>query len=97
MQITITGRQFDITDALKKLITEKLERVHHRDQQITTVTISLHVENLSHTADATLHCHGTEIHASATSEDMYKSIDQLIDKLITQITKHKEKIIDSHR
>lgn len=33
---------------------------------------------------------GAELHASAEESDMYAAIDQLVDKLSRQLTKHKE-------
>ncbi|MCV5655552.1 ribosome-associated translation inhibitor RaiA, partial [Escherichia coli] len=38
--------------------------------------------------------HG-EIHASADDENMYAAIDSLVDKLVRQLNKHKEKL-NSH-
>jgi putative sigma-54 modulation protein len=54
------------------------------------------VEKLDHIAEATLLIVKGEIHASATSNDMYAAIDELVDKLDRQLIKHKEKIND-HR
>ena len=61
------------------------------DDSIKNMSVVLHVENLTHIAEATLVIDGTELHATAKSNDMYSAIDELVDKLITQITKHKEK------
>ena len=37
------------------------------------------------------------MHAHADSDNMYASIDELTDKLDSQVLKHKEKITDHHR
>jgi putative sigma-54 modulation protein len=47
-------------------------------------------------AEATIHLRGADLFAKAQSSDMYVSIDQLINKLDSQIIKHKEKL-HSHR
>lgn len=94
MQLHFTGRNFEITPALKSFATEKFQRLERRDSSITNIHLTFHVENLTHIAEATLHVSGAEIHASAKSEDMYIAIDELIDKLMGQITKHKEKHTD---
>lgn len=94
MQLHFTGRNLEITPALKTFTTEKFQRLERRHSNINHVKITLQVENVSHIAEATLNCDGTEIHASAKSNDMYSAIDELIDKLMGQITKQKEKNTD---
>lgn len=91
MQLHFTGRNIEVTPALKTFTAEKFERLQHRDSTITNVNIIFQLENVTHTAEATLHVSGAELHASAQSTDMYAAIDALIDKLMGQITKHKEK------
>ena len=92
MQLHFTGRNIDLTPALKTFAAEKFERVQRRDASITHVNVTFHVENVTHIAEANLHLDGAEIHASAKAEDMYSAIDELVDKLVSQITKHKEKM-----
>ncbi|MDR3490749.1 MAG: ribosome-associated translation inhibitor RaiA [Gammaproteobacteria bacterium] len=97
MEIHITGRNIEITPALKLFTEEKMEKLTHRHDTITSLQVTLHVENLDHAGEATAHVYGTEIHASAKSNDMYTTIDMLSEKLLTQLTKHKEKMTDHHQ
>lgn len=97
MQLDFIGRNFDVTPALKTFAEEKFQRLERRDNHITTIKVVFHIEHLDHIAEATLHLNGTEIHASAKDEDMYRATDALVEKLSGQITKHKEKLIDKHR
>ena len=91
MQLHFTGRNLEVTPALKAFITEKFERVQRRDNHINNVNVVLHIEHLTHTAEATFHASGADFHATAEADDMYKAIDELVDKLVAQLTKHKEK------
>lgn len=97
MQLQFVGKNIDVTPSLKTFTTEKLKPLEKRFANVTLVNIVFHVEHNSHMAEATLHMDGTEIHAHAQDDDMYKAITQLAEKLLGQMTKHKEKIIDSHR
>ena len=57
----------------------------------------LGVEKLLHKAEVTMQLSGKTLHADATAPDMYAAIDVLVDKVETQLRKHKEKRIDNHR
>lgn len=96
MQLHFTGRNLELTPAIKTHAEEKFQRLERRHANIASVNIILQIENLTHIAEATIAMNGTDIHATAKSTDMYIAIDELVDKLISQITKHKEKI-SGHR
>lgn len=97
MQINITGKNFQITPAIKTYAEEKLTPLDTRFNDINVIHVVLHIEHHDHIAEATLHYQGTEIHATAKSDDMYNAIDGLVDKLTGQMTKQKEKHIDAQR
>lgn len=81
------------TDALKTFATEKFSRLKKFSAIITSIQVIFKVENkLRHIAEANIHVPKKEIYAEAESEDMYKTIDSLVDKLSRQLTSHKEKI-----
>lgn len=93
MQINITGHHIEITNALHDLIHQKMQKVHHHFSNITQAHVILTVEKkIHHKAEVTLHLAGSEIHAEATTADMYMSIDEMVDKLDRQVVKHKEKM-----
>lgn len=96
MQLQFVGRNLALTPALKAFATEKLKPLEKRYSHITQVNIVFHIEHTDQVAEATVHFHGAEIHAVAKSNDMYHSIDALIDKLMGQIHKAKEKMTE-HR
>ena len=91
MRLNFTGRNIEVTPALKTFTQEKFQRLERRHDNISAISIVFQVENLTHIAKANLHLEGAEIHATAESDDMYNAIDKLIDKLLGEITKHKEK------
>jgi len=97
MQLDITGRNFEVTPALKTHAAEKMNHIQKHFADVVKVNMVLQVENNRHIAEASTHYTGAEIHAKAESNDMYRAIDEVTTKLETQLHKHKEKIIDSHR
>jgi putative sigma-54 modulation protein len=94
MNIHITGRHFDITQALRNHITDRISALEKHFDRIMDVHIVLHVERANHIAEATMHiAHQPTLHAKAETSDMYASADMMIEKLKHQIQKHKEKEI----
>ena len=91
MQVNIAGHHVDLTESMKNYVTDKLEKLERHVDGITNVQVTLSVEKLRQIAEATLHVYGTDVHATSQDEDMYASIDKLIDKLDRQILKLKEK------
>jgi len=94
MLLHITGKNLDVTPALKKHTEEKLQRIQLRDPHITSLNIVFHIEHNAHHVEATAHLAGADINAHAHADDMYAAVDMVINKLLAQITKHKEKQAD---
>lgn len=98
MQLNISGHHVEVTPALKSYITEKMERIQRHFNNIIHVNITLSVEpkKKQQKAEADLNLSGgktgNKIYADHTSNDMYASIDKLVDKLDRQVLKYKEKI-----
>ncbi len=92
MQLSITGHHVEITEALRKYVEEKIQRIERHFDHVSNVHVVLSVEKLQHKAEANVHVSGGDLYADDTQEDMYAAIDGLIGKLDRQILKHKEKI-----
>lgn len=91
MQINITGHHVELTPALREFVENKFAKLERFFDQIISIQVTLTVDKLRQIAESDIKVAGGDIHASAESEDMYASIDQLMDKLERQLIKHKEK------
>ncbi len=97
MQLSITGRHLDVTDALKDYVTNKISRLERHYDHITNIQVVLAVDKMAQTAEAIVRAgHHQEIFADAEADDLYAAIDALSDKLDRQLIRHKEKLAD-HR
>ncbi|MDH5432322.1 MAG: ribosome hibernation promoting factor [Gammaproteobacteria bacterium] len=94
MQINLTGHHIDITDSLRNYVNEKFARIERHFDHINNVHVILEVDKVRQIAEAKLNVNGGEIFANSESEDMYASIDSLVDKLDRQVIKHKEKMLN---
>lgn len=96
MQLNFVGKNIEITSAIKTFVTEKFKVLEKRYSTINNINIVLHIENITHIAEATLHLNGVEVHAKAKADDMYKAIEELVDKLVGQLSKQKDKMSSHH-
>jgi putative sigma-54 modulation protein len=91
MNLTITGRHMEVTQAIRDHVSEKLSRVLRHFDHVSQVNVILSVEKLQHQAEVTVHVRGKDIVAQVQDENMYAAIDALIHKLDRQILKYKER------
>ena len=96
MQLNLSGHHLDITSSIRQHTSDKLIKIKHHFDNIMNVNMTLEVQKDLQKAEATIHVSGADLFAKAESNDMYASIDQLINKLDSQIIKHKEKL-NNHR
>ncbi|CAM4296717.1 ribosome hibernation promoting factor [Vibrio agarivorans] len=92
MQINLNGHHVDLTDSLQDYVNTKFEKLERFFDHINNVHVVLRVEKTRQIAEATLHVNQGDIHATAEDESMYAAIDSLVDKLVRQLNKHKEKL-----
>ena len=98
VSLRITFRNTTATDAIKQYahdkITHSIQKLIHQDVDAHLV---LAVEKTQHKAELTFHADGADFIANANSEDLYATIDRLVDTITTQLRKHKEKITNHHK
>jgi putative sigma-54 modulation protein len=96
--VRVTGRHVSITEPIKDYATSKLEHLHLDYPKIIEAHFILDVEKHRHFAEIILHCtNHITIEASHETDDMYASIDGVIDKIAQQMRKYKTKILRNHR
>jgi putative sigma-54 modulation protein len=96
MHVTVTGRNIELTPALKEYLLDKLHRAQkHFDHPLEVLALLRVAKNPSipnsHTAEITLKVHGTTIRGEESTENMYASIDLVADKIERQLRKYKTK------
>ncbi len=97
MRISVTGHHIEVTPALRDYVESKLQRLERHFDNMTNVHVVLSTEKNRQKAETTLHVAGANIFADSVQDDMYAAIDLMIDKLDSQVRKHKEKVTDHHR
>lgn len=92
MNVTVTGRHMEMTDALKAYIQNGLEKVASHFDKTFDADVVLDVEKHRHIAEVNVHANGVRIHSKEASNDMYASVDAAMAKLEKQIRKFKDRI-----
>ncbi|MDF1653686.1 MAG: ribosome-associated translation inhibitor RaiA [Coxiellaceae bacterium] len=96
MKIEISAQHIELTDALREFVEKKMAKLDSHAHSIETTHVTLKIEKLDQIAEGRVVVPGHQFIAEAQTEDMYKTIDLLTDKLVKQLTKYKEKLTD-HR
>lgn len=97
MQVHITGRHVEITDGIRDHVFSKIERCLSGLSRVQDVQVVLELQKRTHTAEVIAkgknHIH---VEAEESSENMYTSIDQAVEKVERQLRKLREKVQDHH-
>jgi putative sigma-54 modulation protein len=95
MQVHITFRNLETSDALKQYVQEKIEHVVNKYvDRATESHVVLSLERYLHNADIQIHAGRFYLRGHEKSEDMYKSVDIAMDKIEKQISRYKDRVRD---
>jgi putative sigma-54 modulation protein len=92
MNIVVSGRNVEITPALKTYAEDKISRFDEKYQlKITGASVTLSVQKHRHKAEVVIKAKGEVVKAEAATEELYSAIDEVVDKLDKQLKKSKDK------
>ena len=102
MYIHVTGKNIEITDAIKAYVKEKVGKVANHYDQITGIDVVLSViknpaATGKHIAEVSCKTNSGVIRCEESADSMYESIDLLADKLDRQVKKFKDKALYSDK
>lgn len=99
MNITIRGDKVSITDAIREQVNTKLNKLnkYFESPETINVVVNINVNNLSQKIEVTIPTKQFTIRAEESSEDLYISLDLVIDKLERQIRKNKTRIKNKYK
>jgi putative sigma-54 modulation protein len=92
MNVKISGRHMEMTDALKSYVEAGLFKLRHHFDKMIDADVVFTIEKHRHIAEINLHANGIRIHGKESSSDMYASVDAVLAKLDRQVRKYKDRI-----
>ncbi len=92
MKLIIKGKHIDVTDSIEDYIKKKMAKLEKYYDQIMDATATISIEKNRQIFEVTLQARRAIIRAEEESDNMYTSIDRVVEKLERQIIKYKEKL-----
>lgn len=89
-EVIVSGIHVELTQSLKDYVNEKVQRLFLHEDHIVRIRVDIEFDDRKakedrFTAKARMEIHGPDSNISVTSDDAYKSIDLLVDKLDRKI------------
>lgn len=92
MQIRIAARHFELNGDMKEFSEKHFSKLDRYFDHIVDCRLTLTKEGYRQIAEANLKVYGTVITAKVSSNDMYASIEKLVQKMEAQLKRYKEKL-----
>jgi putative sigma-54 modulation protein len=90
--ISIIGKHFQITDAIRNYVFEKLEKVEHFADHIIDILVTLDAQKLEHSCTIVMNFIHFHIKVSGNTDNMYSAIDKATDRIIKLVRRYKTKL-----
>jgi putative sigma-54 modulation protein len=94
MQVKVTFRNSDPMNEVREHAEEKIEKITKFMRSPVQVNFILSKDKLDHVSELTVSGDGAHLTSSVSAGDYFAAIDESIDKMVTQLKKHKEKMKD---
>ncbi len=97
MKITISGKNIDVTQGLRAAVEDKLAKLEKYFTPDTVCNVTLGVEKERQKMEVTIPMKGHIIRAEQQSDDMYVTIDLVVDVIEAQLKKYRKKLINKQQ
>ncbi|MHB0912817.1 MAG: ribosome hibernation-promoting factor, HPF/YfiA family [Armatimonadota bacterium] len=94
MRVTVKGKNVDVTDALERYAEKKVEKLEKYFHNLKEAIVTQSVQRNWHIVEVTLEGDGILLRGEERSDNMYASIDQVVEKLESQVKRFKSKMIE---
>ena len=92
MNLQITGKRVDVTDAMKIYIEKKINKITKKLRDVQDVIVTLRIERYHHIAEISIAADHLSIRGEGNTADMYSSIDAACSKIEKQIRKYRSRL-----
>lgn len=96
-RLNVVGRNVYVTDAMKNHVFTQLSKIDRFHNHVMDLHVTLDIQKLEHSCVIILKFDHFKVKVSASSTDMYASIDKAVDRLKEKIRRWKDRIQDHHK
>ena len=96
MKVTDVTKNIELTPALKDMVEKKVSKLDKYFESDVNAKATLSVQKNRHRIEVAIPFNGILLRAEEMTEDMYKSIDKVEEKLERQIRKQRTKLARKH-
>lgn len=97
MKVIITSKNFNASDHLKETIEKKFVKLGKYFAEDIVANVMLSQERGRQKMEATIKAKGAIFRAEEASNDIYDVVDRVAEKLSSQMSRYKTKLIKSHK
>ncbi|MGE3954702.1 MAG: ribosome-associated translation inhibitor RaiA [Parachlamydiales bacterium] len=95
-EIEVMGRNVQVTEGMKQHAYDKLAKIERFADRILQIHCTMDIHKLEHRVDLVLWLDNTKIKVSASSHDMYASIDKAAQRLERKVRRYHARIRAHH-
>jgi putative sigma-54 modulation protein len=92
MIIHITGKNLEVYDALKDTVNKKIKKLDRYFEPETEVSVVMSTQRARQIVEVTIPFDGVILRGEEASDDMYSSIDSVVQKIEKQIHHHRTRL-----
>lgn len=92
MKVTVIAKNIELTPALREMVERKISKLDKYFENGVEAKATLKVQKNRHNVEVLIPFNGILLRAEESTDDMYKSIDRVEEKLTRQIRKQRTKL-----
>ncbi|MDU5301692.1 MAG: ribosome-associated translation inhibitor RaiA [Dialister micraerophilus] len=97
MELKIRGKNLEVTKALHSYVEKHTGKIQRYFDKPIKMNVLMRISNKTNTCEVTVFVEGVILRGVEKSDDMYKSIDLVFDKVERQIHKYKTRLARRYR
>jgi len=92
LKLRLTGRHFEVTPHLRRHVNERFERLERFDHGVISGEVVLFKDRAFDVAEGQVHLGHTFLTAKGSGTDMYVAVNDMFDKLQTQLQRYEDRL-----
>jgi putative sigma-54 modulation protein len=97
MNVNISSKNLKASDYLLDMIESKFQKLDKYFKSEADAHVTLSLEKGRQGIEATINARGIVFRAEDNSTDIYAGVDKVVDRLASQMTKYKKKLVKKHK